>query len=134
MAEMEMGSSYAGDTGSQPSRTERVLSQGKEKASDLGGKAKQAAFSKVDARKGEFTERLDKIAQSIEELGNGMNGPEARIASSVAEYVRKAKGAIDGRSTDELASMAVSQLRERPAVVIAGAFALGFLGSRLLKS
>lgn len=134
MAEMETGTPYTGTVGEEPSRKERLISQGKERASAVGGQAKRKAFSKVDERKSELSESLDRIAKSIDEVGEGMSGPESRVVSTVAEYVRKAKGVIDERSTDELANMAVSELKQRPAAVIAGCFALGFMGARLLKS
>lgn len=133
MAELDTSASFGGAT-EQPSKRERLVSEGKERASEVTDKAKHAAFSRIDQRKGDFVQSLDRLAHSLDEFGEGSTGPESRVASTVAGYLRRAKGAIENRSTDELASMAVSEIRQRPGAVIAGAFAIGFLSARLLKS
>lgn len=137
MAEMETGSAYSPSYGTQSeetSRAGRVMEQGKEQAAKVGGVARKKVMSKVDARKSEFSSNLDRIADSIESAGDGLEGGQAEIATRVAGYVRKAKEVLDGHSSDEILDRAVTEVRNRPGAMIAGAFALGFLATRLAKS
>lgn len=133
----QMGTEYTAgpELGSEePSRRERVMEQGKERAAQVGGMAKEKVVGKLDAQKQQLCEQLEKLADGIEGMSGELEGPSSQFATKAASYVRKAEGVLKEKSTDELVSMAVTEVRDRPAAFIAGAFALGFLGARLIKS
>jgi hypothetical protein len=105
----------------------------KAKASQAGEVAKRKLVEKAEAQKGELTSRLEKVARELEDIGQKAEGPEGQIFSRLGGYVRKAEGMIEGKQADELAAMAARELKQRPALLMAGCFAAGFFGARLLK-
>lgn len=109
------------------------LDEAKAKAHQAGDVAKRKLLEKADAQKGEFVSRLEKIAQNLDDLGKKSEGPEGQVFTHLSGYVRKAEGMIEGKRADELAGIAVSELKQRPGLLLAGCFAAGFLGARLLK-
>ena len=138
MAETDTGtfetSGSTTETTESHSRAHDVMAGGKEKASELTDVARRKVMEKADAQKSNLSSSLDRLAQSLEDLGGPDGGPERQVGAMAAKYVRRAKDLIDGRSTDELMNMAVSELKERPAAIVAGMFAVGFFGARLLRS
>jgi len=138
MAETDTGTfeTSGNTTGSTESHSKAhdVMAGGKEKASELSDVARRKMMEKADAKKSDLSSSLDRLAQSLEDLGGSDGGSERQIGEFAAKYVRRAKDLIDGRSSDELMNMAVSELKERPAAIVAGLFAVGFFGARLLRS
>lgn len=134
----EMGTGYTSDVGSEGSQersaTAQVVEKGKEKASEFSGNLRSKVFEKVDQQKDQLCSSLDRLADSIEEAGKDMDAPEAKVASRAAGFLRSAEGLIKDRSSDEIFNRAVSELRNRPGALIAGAFVLGFIGTRFMKS
>jgi len=117
---------------------ESTTGQSKSQASRLGSAAKERVTREVDSRKGMVATQLNDIASALEEAANqleqrGIKGAH-RIAGMATQNVRKISEAIEGRSVDELVGMAKQQFRTSPVPVLLGAVALGFFGSRLLRS
>ncbi|MBX5480588.1 MAG: hypothetical protein IRZ16_01885 [Myxococcaceae bacterium] len=100
----------------------------------IKGTARRKVYEKVDAQKSFLSSGLEKLADSVAHAGEDMQGPEAKVAQQVARYVRKAHEVIEGKSTEDLVDGAVREVKERPAVMLAGAFTLGFIGARFLRS
>lgn len=106
-------------------------SQGQGTFAELRGTTRHKLMSKLDEQKEVLCSSLDQLASSLQNVGDG---PQKQLASSAADYLRRARRTLGDRSSDELLSRAKEELRGRPGAVIAGAFLLGFIGSRLLKS
>ncbi|MGA9522350.1 MAG: hypothetical protein WBV82_12855 [Myxococcaceae bacterium] len=134
MAEMETGYGTSGTGPEYQSRTRERLSQGRDKFSEYSGVARRKATEYADTKKSTLVTSLDRIAQTLEDAGRSDGGPERQLFQKAARYARQAKDAIDGRSSDELVNVAVRELRDRPAAIIAGMFVVGFFGARLLRT
>jgi hypothetical protein len=121
-------------TSDSSSTTHEKLAEGRQKAAEYGGVARRKLMERADQKKSELSGRLDKLADNLEDLGGEDGGPERQVAASAAKYLRQAKDLLDKRSSDELMNLAVSELKNRPSAVVAGLFAVGFLGARFLRS
>ncbi len=106
----------------------------KDKAAHAGESAKKKLVEKADAQKDELVSRIEKIAQHLDEIGKNSEGPEGQVFTRLAGYVRQGESMIEGKRVDELARMATDELKQRPGLLLAGCFAAGFFGSRLLKT
>lgn len=134
MAEMETGYSagtgrsyYSGD-GSRGGMGE----EGQHRMSELGQNARHKVMSKLDEQKATLCSSLEQLASSLE--NTRAEGPQRQLVASAAGYLRRAENMLNQRSADELLSTALNEIRGRPGAMIAGAFVLGFLGARLLKT
>lgn len=101
---------------------------------EQAGNLRSKVFEKVDVQKDQLVSGLDQLAKHIDDAGKEMAGPEAKLASRAAGFLRSAEGMIKERRSDELFDRAVTGIREHPAALISGAFVMGFLGARLLRS
>ena len=111
-----------------------VVEQGKEKAKELGAKASERAIERADSFRGELCDRLDRFADRLEHLGDESDDQDlAQLGRLGSRAARGASGLLGRQSTEELLHRARHELRERPALVVAGMAALGFLGARLLR-
>ncbi|WP_373047239.1 hypothetical protein [Vulgatibacter sp.] len=112
--------------------------QGKEQARKLGGVARERAIKSADSRKSLVASELDNFAGTLEEVSRTLesrgNESQRKLVDRGAKLVRQASHQLRDRPTEDLLDMAQEQLRARPGAAIAGAFALGFLGMRLLRS
>jgi hypothetical protein len=106
-------------------------------ASDVAMEAKKAAETKLDAGKDFAAEQLGAVAGALRETSRKLRQGE----SGLTDYVEKAARSVDGVST-YLQTRTLSQLisdvegyaRREPAVFLGGAFFVGLLGGRFLKS
>lgn len=110
----------------------------KEKARKLGGMARERAVKTADSRKSHIAAEIESFTGTLEDLSRTLqergNDPQKRIVDAGCRGLRSASKMLRDNSTEQLLDRAQSELRERPALVAAGALALGFLGVRLLKS
>lgn len=120
------------------SKAREYASGGREQAKKYGGMARERAMKQADHRKSHFASELDNFAGTLEEVSRTLdergNDSQKELVDRGARYVRKASKQLRSRSSDEIFDMAQEQLRANPAIAIGGAFALGFLGVRLLRS
>lgn len=122
---MSMGA--AGSSGS--------ASAAKEKVKEVGAKVMDKAKGQVDARKGEVAEQLEGLTSNLHEKLSGKADEYISQVSMAAEtYASKAAQLLREKNADDLLVMAKDEFRQRPLALAAGAFALGFLGARLLRS
>jgi len=106
-------------------------------AGDVAKEAKKAAESKLDAGKDFAAEHLGAVAGALRETGRQLRQGD----SGLTDYVEKAARSVDGVSTylqtrtlSQLISDAEGYARREPAVFLGGAFFVGLLGGRFLKS
>ncbi len=100
-----------------------VARQSKEKALGMKGDVRQYLVRELDSRRGTIAHGLREIAQRI---GDSEDNP---VAGIVASFATKASDQIERYSADD----ALRMVRSNPAAMLAGCFAVGFLGARLVK-
>jgi hypothetical protein len=96
----------------------------KDKAQSLGQGARRQAARRLDSKKGQLSDLLDRVAETMD---------DDELGGYAAGYVRRGAEMLRGRSTDELISAAGDQLRHRPAAVVGFAFLAGFAIARMAR-
>lgn len=121
-----------------PESMEQTREKATMKTGQVMGDAKHRARSLLDNQKGRAAERLEGVAHTIRELSNQMR---ERHQDSVAQYAERAADQTEYLSIyirdtdiDEFVDDAQDMARRQPGVFLGGAFALGFLMARFLKS
>lgn len=115
-----------------------IRKHGQEKARQYGKMFRDQAIRRTDQRKGSIAATIERFAGAVEEAGSGM---ERKGLSDQRQYVDRAAEGLRGfsrqlreNSTEDLLNRAGDEFRARPGVMLAGCFAIGFLGARLIKS
>ena len=118
--EQEQGLGLSGGNGS-------VATQGVEQAKKLGVSARRRIYSFADEKKESLFGQADGWIEKISKVadGTGFDGPVGRV--------RDFTETMKSRSTEELVEDLEMQARQRPLYFLLGAFALGFLGARVLR-
>lgn len=107
------------------------------------GQAQEKAGSAIDAQKQNLTEGLTSVAGSIRSLGDNLRGSEqapavaqvaARYSDTVADQVEQLAKYFETRDLRHLSQDIQGFARRNPTVFVAGAFTLGLLAARFLKS
>jgi ElaB/YqjD/DUF883 family membrane-anchored ribosome-binding protein len=132
-----------GDTGA----AQGILSQVKESTSNVAGGAidqvKEKATTKIDEQKATLAQGLGSVAQTIRQVGETVKGSEAPegVANLTAQYsdtlarqVEQFSNYLEKNNVSDLLREVERFARRNPAYFIGGAFALGLLGARFLKS
>lgn len=109
-----------------------------ERNSGIVDRVKQTATSQLSAQKDKATDGLGSVAQAVRQTTQGLRDHQQ---DTVAQYVDRAADQIE-RLSDRLKNKDVAELlddaqrlaRQQPALFIGGAFALGLVGARFLKS
>ena len=128
--------------GSQHEGGQDLLQQAKQATSDVVSQVQQRAGDQINRQKETAVSELDTVVNAVrrfgETLNNEGNGPIAKFA---AEYGDKAANSLDRlakylREQDpkRLLSDVQNFGRRQPALLIGGAFLLGFAGARVIKS
>jgi hypothetical protein len=119
-----------------------LLQHAKQTTSEVVDQVQQQAGSRINRGKDEAANELQKVAGAVRQLGDQLGGQEqGPIAHYAAEYGRKAADGLE-RLTNYLREndpkALVNELenvgRRQPALLIGGAFLLGLVGARFLKS
>jgi hypothetical protein len=138
-----VGGVLRGDTGA----AKGILSQVKESTSNVAGGAidqvKEKATTKIDEQKATLASGLGSVAQTIRQVGETVKGSEAPegVATLTAQYsdtlarqVEQFSHYLEKNNVSDLLREVERFARRNPAYFIGGAFALGLLGARFLKS
>ena len=115
----------------------------KDQAQEAAGTAveqvKQTATSTLDSQKDRATASLSTLADTLNQAGKQLDKSEG--AGFFGQYVHQAASQVealanhlDERDINALMADLESYAREQPAVFLGGAFVLGVLGARFLKS
>ena len=139
----KVGSIVSGDTGV----VKDVLKQAKEStgqvASQAYGVAAKKATSAIDEQKTNLTQDLTSVANNIRQLGENLRGAEqahgivnttAKYSDTLATQVEQLSHYLDRKDLRELTADVERFARRNPAVFLGGAFVLGLLAARFLKS
>lgn len=139
----QVGNIVRGDTGA----VKDVLNQAKEStgavASQAYGFATQKATSVIDEQKTNLTEGLSSVADRIRQVGETLRGGDqpTGVATTAAQYtdtlagkVEEITGYLDRRDLNGLVRDIKSLAQSNPALFLGGAFTLGILAARFIKS
>jgi len=145
--ESNLGSSpgNAGSSGAETSpiqqakeQTQQVVQKTQEMASQAADQARQQVKSQLENQKGRATDGLGSVAQAFRMTGEQLRGQDqaaiAGYADSLAEMVESFSGSLREKNIDQIVAEVESFGRRQPVLFLGGAFALGFLASRFLKS
>jgi len=127
-----------GADGSASRQPAPVLQQAGQKASEMADQARTQVISKLDDQKERAAGSLDSVAQALRQTGQQFRDqdqqPFGQVAESAAEMVDRFSGFLSERDIRQLIGEAENFARRQPALFIGGAFGLGLLAARFLKS
>ncbi len=119
-------------------KAKQTAGKAQQKAGELAGQAKQKAQSQVETQKSRATDQLGHVVKALRQTGDNLRSEEqekmATYTDKAADQVESISGYLEGRSPQELMQETERFARRDPALFIGGAFALGILGARFLKS
>jgi hypothetical protein len=137
------GDAYASTTGSVYDPTDTHAGQPtadtvKEQASQATDRAQQQAKSQLATRKNEAAGSLTDVSQAVSQVGSQLRQNEhdtlAQYADMAAQQVDRFASYLREHNVNEVLDEVQGLARRQPALFLAGAFALGVLGARFLKS
>jgi hypothetical protein len=106
--------------------------------SGIVNRVKETATSQLSAQKDKATDGLGSVAQAVRQTTQNLRDQQH---DTVAQYVERAADQIEriseglkNKDVTELFADAQRLARQQPALFIGGAFALGLVGARFLKS
>ena len=131
-----------GGTGEKTGGDQDLLEHAKEATSDIVSQVQQRAGSQLTRQKEAAATDLSRVVDAVRRFGESLGGEEnGPIARYVAEYGDKAAVSLERFSTyireqdpKQLLGDVQNFGRRRPALLLGGAFLLGFAGARLIKS
>jgi len=140
----KIGNIVSGDTGA----VKDVLKQAKESTGEIAsqayGVAAEKATSVIEEQKSNLAQGLTSVADSIRQMGDNMRGGSseqagiagttAKYSESVASQVEQFSRYLEKKDLRDVANDIERFARRNPAVFLGGAFALGLLAARFLKS
>ena len=132
-----------GGTGAGTAVARSLYDQAKETAGQAYELAADKATTKLEEQKTNLSGGLSTIAESVRKVGENLRGPDVQegIGKYTAEYSGKAAEKIESvaeyfeqKGVREMYTDLESFARRNPLAFIGGAFALGLLTARFLKS
>lgn len=132
-----------GGTGAGTAVARSLYEQAKETAGQAYEIAAEKATTKLEEQKTTLSGGLSTIAESVRKVGENLRGPDVQegLSKYTAEYSGKAAEKISGvadyfeqKSVRQMYSDLETFARRNPLAFIGGAFALGLLTARFLKS
>lgn len=140
------GSSY---NQPQTSTTQDVVDQAKDKAGQLADQAQQKTGQVVDQARNVVTTRLssqkDRTAEGLGSVAQALRQTSQQLreqdqagvtdyVDSAANQIERFSGYLQGKDVGEVVDDVEQFARRQPALFLGGAFVLGLLGARFLKS
>jgi hypothetical protein len=119
-----------------------AVSQTQQKAGEMAGKVGQQAASRLEEHRSQTAQGLSSVAgalrqssQQVQEKDQGVVTQFAgQYGNVIADQVERVSNYLQDRSTQDLVREVEDFARRDPAIFIGGAFLLGLVGARLLKS
>jgi hypothetical protein len=116
----------------------QAMDQAQHKAGQLADQAKQQATSQLASQKQRATDSLGGVAQALRQTGQQLRqqdqGMIARYADQAAGQIERFSGFLRGKDMNQLIDETEQFARREPTLFLGGAFVLGVLGARFLKS
>ncbi|CAN5628952.1 MAG: hypothetical protein H0V90_09170 [Blastocatellia bacterium] len=120
-----------------------LMDQAKDTAGQAYEAASEKAVSKIDDQKLTFASGLTSVADSVRQVGQNLKGTDVNdgIAKYTAEYsdtaakkIEQVANYFERKDVKEMFRDVESFARSNPAIFIGGAFTLGIIAARFLKS
>jgi hypothetical protein len=119
-----------------------VVEQTKQKAQELADQVQEKATQRVESGltrgKSQAAETLSAFAQSLlisgQQLRDRNQQGVSRFVDQAADRVQRASNYLQNTDVSQIVDSTEEFARRRPALFLGGAFALGLLGARFLKS
>lgn len=120
-----------------------LVDQIKTTASDAYGTATTKATEKIEEQKSNLSSGLSSVADNIRKLGDNLTESDtpdgvtkiaAEYSGTAADKIEQVAQYFDQHDLNAMFRDAQNFARRNPAVILGGAFALGFLAARFLKS
>ena len=132
----------ASSTQDTPKGEQDLLQTATQATGDIVNQVQQQAGSTFTRQKESAATDLSQVVQAVRQFGQSLSGEEGGpIARYAAEYGDKAANSLERLSTyireqdpKQLLNDVQNFGRRRPALLLGGAFLLGFAGARLIKS
>jgi hypothetical protein len=99
--------------------------------------AREGTFRQLDRQKERAASGLTSIVDALRQSGHQLEGQNATVASYVdaaAGQVERFVGGLRDRDTGQMVTDLERFARQRPAIFVGGAFVLGLVAARFLKS
>ena len=117
---------------------EQVIGQAQETAGKVVDQVRGTAESQLTTQKDRAAETAGTVAQAIRSAGEQLKGQDqsgfAQYADMAAERVEQFSNYLQSRDLREIVVEVEHFARRQPILFLAGAFTLGVLGARFLKS
>jgi hypothetical protein len=135
--------SGSGQAGGQASTTggsavSGIVDQAKHAASDIAETAKEKVESQVSAQKDRAVGSIGGVAEALRETGKSLRGHDTALpveyVDRAAEQIERVGGYLRSRTLGELVTDVERFARREPAIFLGGAFTVGLLAARFLKS
>ncbi len=120
-----------------------LLSQAKTAAGDIYETVADKATTTIDEQKAGLTGKLTGVADTVRrvsgtlhdtEADNPVSGYAARYTDTAAQKLDSVAKYFDGADLKDIARDLESYARRNPAIFLGGAFAIGIMAARFLKS
>lgn len=115
-----------------------VVEQTQQRAGEMMDQARTQVVSQLENQKERATGGLGTVAHALRQTGQQLREKQqegiAQYTDRAAETVERFSEYLNGRDVHQLIGEVEEYARRQPAVFLAGAFALGFLAARFLKS
>jgi len=116
----------------------QVADQAQEKTGQMAEQIKQQASSRLSSQVDRAAEGLGSLSQALLSVSGQLRQQDqalvAEYTSRTAEQVQRAASYLRGKDVDQLVDEAERFARRQPVVFVSGAFALGLVAARFLKS
>ena len=123
-------------------RPGEVAAEARLKASGVVGAVQQQAVSRLDKQKEHAADELASVAGTVRQMGDQLKQPEhgavaqyaAHYGDVAADQLQQISGYLRQHDAKQLVSEVESFARREPVLFTGGAFVLGLIGARFLKS
>jgi len=120
------------------STSQQAQDQARQKVGQVTDQAKQQATSRLSDQKQRASESLGSVAQALRQTGQQLRdqdqGTVAQYTDQAADQIERFSGFLRNRDVNDLVGEVERFARRQPALFLGGAFTLGLLGARFLKS
>jgi hypothetical protein len=119
-------------------QTQATLQQAQDAAAQAADQARRQASSMLDGQRTQAAQSLSTMGQALRQSSQQLReqdaGPVAQLPDRAADQIERISGYLSNTSVEEIISDAEAFARQNPAVFLGGAFVLGLLAARFLKS
>lgn len=127
------------DTNQAKQSAGEVADQAKLAVGQVKDQAKQTAQSQLATRKDQTAQGLTVVSSAVHDLANSLRQNDqtssyAHYADRAADQIQRVSGYLGARDISQIADEAEDWARREPVLALGGAFVLGVLAARFIKS